>query len=171
MAKMRKPTARSWPQTEDMPSKAGPGVHSRRIRHPSQRRILSLAALVSFFTYPRLCAHVNPTIIAGPQIGNVVIRHKAMKTSACTTSQISLEIGPGWRSWNAVASFHRNLNTSMTIAVTSIHLKPHNFGGMFGNPLKTSKKWHRNTLVGVRGFEPRTSSSRTMRATRLRYTP
>jgi hypothetical protein len=25
--------------------------------------------------------------------------------------------------------------------------------------------------VGVRGFEPRTSSSRTMRATRLRYTP
>lgn len=35
-------------------------------------------------------------------------------------------------------------------------------------PLRYAEK---RTLVGVAGFEPATSSSRTMRATRLRYTP
>ena len=36
---------------------------------------------------------------------------------------------------------------------------------------KTTRKWAVFCLVGVTGFEPATSSSRTTRATKLRYTP
>ena len=36
---------------------------------------------------------------------------------------------------------------------------------------KTARKWAVFCLVGVTGFEPATSSSRTTRATKLRHTP
>ena len=44
------------------------------------------------------------------------------------------------------------------------------FGGVIGSGQKGQKSliW---SLVGVRGFEPPTSTSRTWRATKLRYTP
>ena len=40
-----------------------------------------------------------------------------------------------------------------------------------GRPVPLSPQKHRPSAVGVAGFEPTTSASRTQRATKLRYTP